>query len=101
MKEFLKDNESEEDFNKRSIEDFEIFNIVDSENILNRVMKDTAFDQEMEQSPLNDGYDGYYSTEEKYENIENGNKKKIIKRKKVQIVMIVLIQGIIQELIRN
>ena len=75
MKEFLKDNESEEDCNKRSIEGFEIFNNVDSKNILNRVMKDTAFDQEMEQSPLNDGYDGYYSTEQKYENVENGNKK--------------------------
>lgn len=48
VKESLKKNESEEDLNKWSNEDFKIFNIVDSEDILNRVMKDTAVDQEME-----------------------------------------------------
>ena len=72
MTEFLKDNESEEYLNKQSDEDFERFNIVDSENISNRVMKDTAFDQEMEQSLLDDEY---YSTEEEDENVEDGNKE--------------------------
>ena len=72
MTEFLKDNDSEEYLNKWSDEDFERFNIVDSENISNRVMKDTAFDQEMEQSLLDDEY---YSTEEEGENVEDGNKE--------------------------